>query len=548
MKIFRLFLLFYLLSYSSLTSQIPLQTAESYGDQLVIGIVGEPPLYLHPFQLNNVVEKQLIRFVFGNGLQQNVDRFGQTSNLVSRRIASTLSSKQGKEWIYDLNRNIYFHDGSYLLNDDVRFTFEILKKYGGFILNRKIDFSNIERIDLIGDLGFNIVLKQKDNFFDLSLSDIPILSQDYYQNLSQRGYDLFSKSRPLGNGPFTLEQLSDDNIVLASHSNYVFGRPFLNKVVFRFYENEQLMNDDFLQGKLDFIEVKETITANRLYQVLKDQIKIFSTPRPEKKLFYILFNTNRRPFDNPKVRLAIRSGIDSKEIVDNIVKENIGHVAYSIVDIVHPLFYRDLFQQNYEPGISVNILQEEGWGITTPRGILEKDGEPLHLELLFEENSFLEESIARIVKIQLSELGINVLPKPVSFKEKKRLVELNQYVAVLQDYSYYEDDLFGVVKKFYEEILKNQSAVTNYSNPTIEAIFRRADNNPDLIKQYIRRFQIIINNEAPAIFLYFDDHIFYALYNRFEQARIRQSGDSRSFWRLMPYENWFVPKSLQKYP
>jgi hypothetical protein len=96
--------------------------------------------------------------------------------------------------------------------------------------------------------------------------------------------------------------------------------------------------------------------------------------------------------------------------------------------------------------------------------------------------------------------------------------------------------------------LRNQSRASNYSNSTIEAIFKNADENPDLIKRYVRRFQIIINNDAPAVFLYFDDKIFYSLYSRFEQARIRQRGDKQSFWRLMPFENWFVPKSLQKYP
>lgn len=547
MNIIRFLFLFLLLSYSSLTSQIPFYTAESYGDQLDIGIVGQPPSHLNPFQINNVVEKQIARFIFGIGLQQNVDRFGQISSLVSRRIASSISSKQGKEWTYDLNRNIYFHDGSYLLNDDVRFTFEILMKHGGHILNRKIDFSNIEKIDLIGDLGFNIVLKQKDNFFDLSFSDIPILSEDHYKNLYEEGYEYFSKSKPLGNGPFMLEQLNDERVILSAYSNYLFGRPFLNKIVYRFYDNEQKMNDDFLNGNLDFIEVKEGMTANRLYQVLKDQIKIFSTPRPEKKLFYILFNTKRKPFDNPKVRLAIRSGVDPEQIINTIVEPK-GHIAYSIVDITHPLFYKDLFRQNYAPNISVNILQENGWRITTPRGILEKDGFPLNLELLFEEGSFLEENIARVLKIQLSELGINVLPKPVNFKEKNRLIALNQYNAVIQDYSYYEDNIFSVIKEFYFRILKNQSVANNYSNTTIEAIFQNSDSNPDLIRRYIRRFQIIINNEAPAVFLYFDDKIFYGLSNRFEQARIRQSGDKQSFWRLMPYENWFVPKPLQKYP
>jgi ABC-type transport system substrate-binding protein len=259
-----------------------------------------------------------------------------------------------------------------------------------------------------------------------------------------------------------------------------------------------------------------------------------------------LFNVNRAPFNNFKVRQAIRYSINQGEIVQNLVETN-GHVAYSIIDYTNSVFYKELFKETFNPAFGMEILQNDGWQINTPGGIQEKEGTQLDMELLFEESSFLEESIARAIKIQLAELGINVLPKPVSIRQKGKLIQENRFSAVLQSYSYFDDNLYEVVKNFYFEVLKNQTSVSNYSNRTIEEMFKRADNDPDLRKQYLQRFQIFLHRESPAVFLYFDDKIIYALDNRFENTRVRYSSDNIFYLRLMPFENWFVPKSLQKY-
>jgi len=167
--------------------------------------------------------------------------------------------------------------------------------------------------------------------------------------------------------------------------------------------------------------------------------------------------------------------------------------------------------------------------------------------LIFEENSHLEESIARTIKIHLGELGINVVPKPVSLNNKEALFHENQFDAILLSYSYYDQDLYEVVKKFYYSILKNENNQVNYYNPTLENIFKRVNANRDLQNQIIQRFQIFLHQDSPAVFLYFDDKILYAVKNRFQNFRSPFSSGKIYYYRLAPFENWFVPKALQKY-
>lgn len=518
---------------------------QSYGDQLIIGQVGQPPAQLNPFQVDDINMKQIARLIFGTGLIQQPDRFGQPPSIVSF-ILDVPNQLRGRVWRYSLNRNITFQNGIPLRNSDVKFTYDLLIKWGGHILNRELDFSNVSSIMINGDLEIQFNLKKEDNNFDLKLSDIPILSRDYYQEVARNGLVAFNRLRPFGYGPFIFARATDREIRLKSHPLYSFGRPFLDQVIYRFYENEQKMIDGFTQGNLDLIEVEDRVSAERLHQVLREEITIFPVPRPEKKLYFIQFNLGRFPFRNRKVRQAIRSAIHTNEIVNRLADRN-DRVAYSIISRENKDFYRGLAESRYNPTQSLQMLQTDGWSVDRGKGILQKNSRELNFELIFEQGSYLEESIARAIKIYLAELGINVLPKPVNRQEKKNLIRRNQFTAVINTFSYYENADYEAVKIFYKHVLRKEKPFSNYSNQMLERLFKQADMDPAMRKSAIERFQIFLHRQVPVIPLYFNNTIFYAVRNRFRNIRISFISGKTYFHRLNPFENWFVPKPLQKY-
>ncbi len=541
------FILILFFTFKLLIAQNNSPPSEAFGDHLIIGYVGSPPSSIDPFRINNAAEEQIARLIFGSGLIQQPNRFSQSPALVDVIRYPESGKSQGLIWSYVIKRNINYQNGIPLRNSDVRFTFELLKRWGGHILNHQIDFSNIKAIEVGGDLEVRFILKQKDKSFDEKFSDIPILSENYYKAIMQTGYDEFESVQPLGYGPFRYSRSKHDEIDLVSHPHYVFGRPFLNQISYKFFDDEQQMVDDFIQGNIDLIEIKDRITAQRVHQILKNDIKIFTTPRPEKKVYYLLFNINRFPFQNLKLRVAIRGAVNPNEIIARLVDQN-GHIAYSFVDYTNPQFFKQLMGESYQPEISMQILKNNGWQIERSRGILQKDSKELGFELLFEQNSHLEESIARAIKIHLSELGINVRPKPVNFYEKQQLIDRNQFSAAISSFSYYEDDLFTAAKSFYQDILRKNSANVNYSNPTLDRLFEGSEINRTLRDKTVQRMEIALYQDAPVAFIYFDDKIIYAIKNRFQNIRVTYSSGRTFYHRLNPFENWFVPKALQKYP
>ncbi|HFB68537.1 MAG TPA: hypothetical protein ENJ66_06210, partial [Calditrichae bacterium] len=149
--------IFWVLFATTIQAQIQHFPTEAYGDQLVIGMLRQPELQLNPFNIQNSAEKDIIRLIFGGGLIQAPDKFAAPPALIDRFIFIP-GGQNNRYWRLVLKRNIFFHNDHDMRNSDVKFTFEFLKKYGGQILNRRIDFRNIAEFRIHGDLELMFVL------------------------------------------------------------------------------------------------------------------------------------------------------------------------------------------------------------------------------------------------------------------------------------------------------------------------------------------------------------------------------------------------------
>jgi ABC-type transport system substrate-binding protein len=294
------------------------------------------------------------------------------------------------------------------------------------------------------------------------------------------------------------------------------------------------------------MELELPANARRVHQLMQEKITVFTVPRPEKKVHFIQFNLNQYPFTEREVREAIRGAIDQDQIRKDVIDPK-GHTAHSVIDITNPYSFKELYHNNYQPEKSLTQLQQNGWTMNQSSGSLMKNGQDLTFELIFEEHSQMEETVARLVKIQLAELGINVQPRPVNFMEKERRIRQSRFSATIRTFSYFENDIYNVTKIFYYSVLKNNDFAPNYVNETLERAMNEADRDREYRKLFIQRYQTFLYRDAPAVFLFFDDKIIYAVKNRFKNFRVNFNNNNVYYFRLAPFEDWFVPKSLQKY-
>lgn len=526
-------------------AQIPAHGTEAFGDRLIMGVVDQEGTQFNPFQIYSPIERDILQLIFGHGLIQAPNKYGSPPSLIDRYVYRS-GQESNRVWRFVLRRNIVFQDGTDVRNTDAQFTFRVLKKYGGFILNRKLDFDNIKSFSIDGDLEFKIELFKSDKKFDEKLSNIPILSRKYYKDVLTKGYEVFNQKTPMGLGPFAFVSRTSNTLNLRYHPHYFSGRPFLNNITIKFVQNQQQLVNQLVSGDLDYIEIEDRVTAQQLHQLMGRKTVVFTVPRPEKKLFIMMMNLRKFPFSESTVRRAIYLALDRKRWVDRFLKQN-GEVAHTLFDRDSPYYYHQLFKNEYNPAKALRILKLAGWKLNSQTGILEKNGKPLTFNLLFSKNSFLEESIARSIKINLAELNINVKPIPIDPSQLNRILNGNGFNSIVYSYEYDPQYPFEALENFYFDILRGSPNAPNYQNRYVDRLFNLAYQNPKVRQNLYHRFQYYVQRENPAIFLFFDNRVIIAVSSRFRNVRSTFRDGESFFFRLNPLENWFVPKNLQKY-
>ncbi|GEM_PF-3417730 len=521
------------------------EVTSSFGGQLVVGMLRDNDFRLNPFQIHTPAEKEIIQMIFGYGLTKKPDKVANPPTLINRYLASP-DRKDPHVWRLLLNRNITFQNGQILRNIDVKFTIELVKKFGGFILNRQLNFDNIKRITLTGDLEISFELYKPDDEFGLKLSDVAIIPQSYYQEAMKSGYRVFNELPPMGMGPFRFIYQTDSSLLLQFHPHYYGGRPYLDQVKVIFFNDEQSLIDALVNGEIDYVELPDRNTARRIHDLMGSRLYVFLIPRSEQKVYTMLFNVHRFPFTEPEVRQAIFLALNRREIVQRFMKD-MGRIANTLIPDNNPFYEKTLFSNEYNPQRALQKLKRAGWRLNQQSGMLEKNGRPLSFKLYFSRNSFLEEGVARTIKINLGELNINVEPIPVSITEKNVLLARTRYSAMIFPYVYDPQYLFQAFSNFYFRILGAGHNPRNYHNRYLSRLFNLTLSRPERHKSLYQRFQMFLNQDMPVIFLFFDERIIIGLDSRFHQFRTSFQDRSRHYYRMNPIENWFVPKEEQKY-
>ena len=232
---------------------------------------------------------------------------------------SWTTSADGKTIAFKLQKGVKFHDGKPFTSSDVKFTIlEVLKKFHPFGAST---FREVEGIDTPDEHTAILRLKGPAPYLMMALSarESPMLPRHLFE-----GADLQNHPRansPIGTGPFKFVEWQRGQFVRLDRNPDYWrpGRPYLDRVVARFIPDSATRAAAMERGeahvaglaaiyysdvrrleKLPHIEV-----TSRGYELLSALVELYC-------------NTQRAPFDNPKVRQAIAYALDRQFVIDNI--------------------------------------------------------------------------------------------------------------------------------------------------------------------------------------------------------------------------------------
>ena len=296
--------------------------------------------------------------------------------------------------------------------------------------------------------------------------------------------------------PFRLQEENVDRLTIV-FLNHPAPANTPSQVSYRFFASERSLITAVILDEIDYAHLESETAALEIAKGTKNY-RIFHLSPPLNTVELIAYNLSNPWLRDHRLRYALSHGIDKKKIKREIVfdKADIARGAYDRQSD----FYTTLREFKYDPKLAMSLLEEAGWTKSTKDRIRYRSGRPLRLRLFFREGIDLAEKIVRQIKLDCIQLGIDIVPVPLSASAINDSIASRRFDAVLLRHQF-DDSAFGLAEYFGEGA---GGGIVGYQNREYQHTYRLAktlQKEAD-IRIANRRMQTLINDDQPVTFLF----------------------------------------------
>ena len=379
-----------------------LSCSQKNSENTIVESIRSFPSTLNPVYVTDEISAGIVDKIF-NGLFC----FNEYGNPVPDLAESYSFTKEGKEILIDLRKNVYWHDGVAFSADDVIFTFNLIRK-------REIGypyFSDIKSIKKISKINsYQIKITYKYPFAPaltyLTFKILPSHILKNYLNNPKKFKTCDFNFSPIGTGPYKFVKIIPSQQIILDHfEDYFRGKPKIKRYIAVINPDALINPLKLIKEEIDLAEIEpDLVEPFKRNKDFSRKIRIFTYMK--NSFTYLGFNLNYHIFRSKKIRQALAYGLNRKAIVKNILR-NRGAICSSPILLS---FWENnkVKKYFYNPQFAKELLQKEGWKDKNNDGILEKNGEEFTITILTNSESLLRKNIALIIKQNWENLGIKV--------------------------------------------------------------------------------------------------------------------------------------------
>ena len=256
------------------------------------GLVGQPQLINPLYSSISDIDKDLVELVFSGLMKYN----GQ-GEIVPDLISDYTIEDNGKNIVFTIKENVLWHDNTPLTIDDVIFTIDLVKETE-YSSPLRTNWLGVE-IEKTSEYSALLTLKQKYTGFEESLVNLKIMPKHIWEGKNFQAMTSnvqLNVFHPIGSGPYKIEKVNQNgnetikSIVLQRNNNYYDNPPYINRIEFIFFNNEDELKRNLEKGKIDLASIANYEGA-----------KIIEMPS-----YYNLFlNNQKKPLDDKEIRQAL---------------------------------------------------------------------------------------------------------------------------------------------------------------------------------------------------------------------------------------------------
>jgi peptide/nickel transport system substrate-binding protein len=454
--------------------------------------------------LNNPADRDVDRLLFSSLL-----RFDSLGIPQPDLAESWGVSADGTIYNLTLRSNATWQDGTPVTSDDVLFTINLLRsEYSAFPADVHTLWDNVE-ITRINDNNIKFTLTEPFVPF-LDYLTFGILPKHLLESVpADQLVNVDFNLSPVGSGPYKFDHLTVDKgqitgVVLTVSDKYYGQVPFVQQIVFRYYQNVQSALDAYRVGEvLGISQLTPDVIASACSE---PNLSCYSSRMP--RLTLVLFNLgdSKLPFfQDKKVRQALMLGLNRQWIVDRILQGQ-GIVADSPLLPGTWAYYDGVDHVDFDPDAAVVQLKAAGYVLPPNGAVRAKDTVSLSFTLVYPDDP-LHAQIAQTIQQNWADIGVEVKLQPLTTYDSllNDYLTPRTYQAALVDLDLsrsYDPDPYPF---WHQAEITGGQNYSQWDNRTASEYLENARvvADPDVRVRLYRNFQVIFSRELPALLLYY---------------------------------------------
>ncbi len=394
-------------------------------------------------------------------------------------------SEDGKTVIFNIRRDVKWHDGEEFTAHDVAFSFHYYQKHPPvFIRDILLDGDFLIEAEALSDYQVKLTTSAADATFLYEAGTARIIPQHIWEDVDDP-QNYLQPEAVIGCGPYRLTDYEKE------HGTY------------RFEAFEQYWGPTPRVDVIEFIPVSDPVLAFEKGEIAIAEIPPDILPRFQDKPdfeilekpgfwgYRLIFNMEKVPlFKKSSFREALAYAIDRQELVDKAARGAAIPGNPGILSRHHIWYNPAVPEYPYDPGLAAKMLT--GLDLAAP----------LSLRLLL--GGDVEVRIGEILKEQLGRAGIELKVESVDLKSRDARISEGQYEMALLGHGGWGGDPDYLRARFASDEAHWVSGTPGYKNPRVEELCRRQirETNPARRKELIFELQQLLAEDVPEIPLY----------------------------------------------
>jgi dipeptide transport system substrate-binding protein len=349
----------------------------------------------------------------------------------------------------------------------------------------------LKSIDRIDDYTVKFTLNKAEAPFlaNLAMPYAGIQSQEYATAMLKAGTPEKIDQEPIGTGPFYLVQYQKDAIVrFKAFPQYWEGKAKIDDLIFAITTDASVRWAKLQKNECQVMPYPNPADLDAMRKDPDIQV----LEQPGLNIGYLAYNTQKKPFDDVRVRKAINMAIDKKAIIDGVYLTT----GVAAKNPIPPTMwsYNDAIKDDpYDPEAAKKLLAQAGY----PDGF-STDLWAMPVQRPYNPNA---KRIAELMQADLAKIGVKAEIKSFEWGEYRKRMQNGEHQMGMLGWT--GDN--GDPDNFLYSLLGCASAQSNGNNVAkfcyqpYEDLVVKAKNVPDQAQraELYKKAQVIFKEQAP---------------------------------------------------